>query len=118
MIVFICLFTVCISQQVVQRIGEEYSYPYFCSQGIALDLVLTLMLQILVDCMWIMHKHVTICMSGSVGSVHCSENKDIVNEWNRNVCDHLHLPQLFITQIMKLLQFQKKLKVRIYLSSM
>jgi hypothetical protein len=76
------------------------------------------MLQILDDCMLIMHKHVMICMSGSVGSVHCSENKDIVNEWNKNVCDHLHLLQLFITQIMKLLQFQKKLKVRIYLSSM
>jgi len=76
------------------------------------------MLQIPVDCMWIMHKHVMICMSGSVGSEHCSVNKDIVNEWNKNVCDHLHLLQLFITQIMKLLQFRKKLKVRICLSSM
>jgi len=29
-IVFIPRFTACVSQQVVQHIGEEYSYPYFC----------------------------------------------------------------------------------------
>jgi hypothetical protein len=75
------------------------------------------MLQILDVCMLTMHRHGTICMSGSVGSVHYSENRDTVNGWNKNVCDHLHPLLLFTIQIMKLSQFQKKLKVRMQSTS-